>query len=77
MERGTTRPFNVNDSGSLYDEYSGSGVSEDDSETDTSIMDIPYANTTTQAGRLVQRLPGWGKVSINVQCGGNVLNSHN
>ncbi len=76
MKRGTTRPLNSNDSGSSYDEYSGSGVSEDGSETDTSMMDVPYGHTTMQVGALVQRLPGWGKVSINVQYGGNVLNPH-
>ncbi len=71
MERSTARPLNFDDSeieGSSYDEYSGSGMSEsseDESQTDTSLLDIPYGHPTMQADTLVQQLPGWGKASIS------------
>ncbi len=71
MKRRTARPLNFDDSkieGSSYDKYSRSGVSKslkDESETDTSVMDIPYGHTTMWAGTLVQQLPGQGKASIS------------
>ncbi len=70
MTVGTARRLNFDDleiEGSSYDEDADTPLpeySEDESDTDTSVMDIPYGHTTMQANALVQQLPRRGKVGL-------------